>query len=71
VADRDTTTDIAGANARHNRRPLVGRAERAPALSVMIRLNVVAPDEGLRQDGVPSFAMLLTSLGCIRLRKRE
>jgi hypothetical protein len=39
--------DIVGANAPRNKRPLVGHAERAPLLSVMIRLSVVAGDEGL------------------------
>jgi hypothetical protein len=39
--------DIAGANAPRNKRPLVGHANRAPLLRVMIRLNVVAGDEGV------------------------
>jgi hypothetical protein len=46
--------DTAGANAPRNKRPLVGHAGRVPLLSVMIRLNVIACDEGLagRRDAV-------------------
>jgi hypothetical protein len=49
--------DIVGANAPRNKRPLVGHANPAPLLGVMIRLNVVACDEALREGAMPpSFA---------------
>jgi hypothetical protein len=51
-----TTADIAGASAPLNRRPLVRPAERAPGLSVMIRLDVDACDEGVAPGRDAVFA---------------